>query len=460
MKNTIEKNILIGLTVIISLNVFVSGAIVYGLQQSSKMRQWESHTEKVIVLSEEILSTFSELHAVFRAYILFKDPKQFDVFSENKKLLLEKIVQLNSSTADNPEQQRRIAELIPMIRGKIAYFETQIEGKKLGPISSYSHAFFSPQGIELTGKIRSLIYEIKNEEIRLLEIRQKSFENNIWISNLFIFSGIALNLSFIVIQYILIYKEVKRRRKAEEEVEFSNRNLKEYSEQLERSNKDLESFSYSVSHDLRAPIRGISGFSKILLEDFGAQLPEEGRRVLNIIIKNSKTMGQLIDDLLEYSRLGRKDMAFNSVDMRQMVQKVLDEVKDYYPHHKVKTVVGDLPHTEGDSALLKQLLFNLISNSYKYSKDKENPVIEISSYRTEDGRTVYFVKDNGAGFDMRYQHKLFNVFQRLHHTEQFEGTGVGLAIVKRVVEKHNGSVWGEGKPDEGACFYFTLGENK
>lgn len=424
------------------------------------MRNWESHTQQVIIRLEETLSAFSELHSVFRGYILFNDVRQFSAFFENKKTLLEKIGELNAITSDNPGQQKRLAELGSMIEKKIFYLEKQIEGKKFRPVESYTQAFRSPQGIELTGKIRSIIYEIKEEEIRLLKIRQKSFEHNVWISNLLIFSGIALNLSFIAIQYILIYRESKRRLKAEEEAKLSNRNLKEYSEQLERSNKDLESFSYSVSHDLRAPIRGISGFSKILMEDFGADLQEEGRRILNIITKNSENMGQLIDDLLEYSRLGRRDVAFNSVDMRQMVQKVLDEVKDYYPEREVKTVVGDLPGAKGDSALLKQLLFNLVSNSYKYSKDKEYPVIEVSSYRTDDEQTVFYVRDNGAGFDMKYQHKLFNIFQRLHHAEQFEGTGVGLAIVKRVVEKHNGTVWGEGKPGEGACFYFTLGADK
>lgn len=218
----------------------------------------------------------------------------------------------------------------------------------------------------------------------------------------------------------------------------------------------MEAFSYSVSHDLRSPIRGILGFSKILLEDYGTELGEESRRIVNIIIQSSENMGELIDDLLEYSRLGRREPIFSIVNMKTMVEKILEEVTNYYPDIKMETIVGDLPPTKGDTGLLKQLLFNLISNSFKYSRKKENPKIEIGSYQN-DGKTVFFVKDNGAGFDMKYQHKLFNIFQRLHHADQFEGTGVGLAIVKRVIERHNGKVWGDSKLNEGACFYFTLG---
>lgn len=452
----IETNIVRGLAVIIILNTLIAGASYYTIRQSQELRDWESHTQEVLINLEETLSSFSEMHAVFRGYVLFNEPGLLTSFFESKKNLLKKIQELETLTLDNPRQQEQLRIISPLVFEKTSSFETLIMDKKHRSVASYIGPFRSTQGIILTRKIQSLFSEMKKEEIRLLTIRKADSERNLFVAAILIFLGILLNLTFIILQYILIYKESQRRQIAEEEVELSNKNLKEYSGQLERSNKDLESFSYSVSHDLRAPIRGISGFSKILMEDFGKNLDEEGQRILNIIIKNSENMGQLIDDLLEFSRLGRREIAFTNVNMQQVMERVLEEVKDCYPGIKIETRIGELPSIKADSALLKQMLFNLISNAFKYSKDKEHPKVDIDSYQN-NGEVTYFIKDNGAGFDMRYQHKLFNIFQRLHHSEQFEGTGVGLAIVKRVIEKHNGKVWAEGKVNEGACFYFTLG---
>lgn len=456
LKNTIEKNVVLGLIVVVFLNTVIAGATFYGLRQSENLKKWETHTQEVIIHLEETLSSFSELHSAIRGYILFKDRSLFESFYKNKAAIHENLEQVRTNTTDNPVQQRQISIIRSLVDQKLAYLEEQVIQRETRSLASYSIPFRSPQGIPLTEKIRSLLYEMKAEEFRLLAIRQKDSERNLAIATTLVFLGIALNLSFIIVQNLLIYKESKRRQIAENVAERSNEELKKYSKQLERSNKDLEAFSYSVSHDLRAPIRGISGFSKILMEDHGNELGDEGRRVLNIIVQNADNMGQLIDDLLEYSRLGRREITFSVVNMKMMAEKVLEEVSNYYPDIKMNTVVGDLPQAKADSGLLKQLLFNLVSNSFKYSKKKEQPRVEIGSYQN-GSETVFFVKDNGAGFDMKYGHKLFNMFQRLHHSDQFEGTGVGLAIVKRAVEKHEGRVWGESTLNEGACFYFTLG---
>lgn len=456
MKSAIEKNIVFGLSVIVALNAIIAGASFYGLRQSAELKEWETHTQEVVISLEETLSAFSEMHSIIRGYILFTDPYFLKNFYETKNEIYERLNKVDNLTKDNAEQQQKISTVRPLIDEKILYLENQVVKRQRTSIQSYVMPFRSPQGIPLTEKIKTILRDMKKEEAALLSIRKKKSEQNLTIATAFVFSGIVLNLSFIILQNWLIYRESKRRRAAEDAVEESNKNLKTHSEQLERSNKDLEAFSYSVSHDLRAPIRGISGFSKILMEDHGNDLGEEGRRILNIVIQNSENMGQLIDDLLEYSRLGRREIAFSVVNMKSMAEKILEEVTNYYPESKMETIVGDLPHTKADSGLLKQLLFNLVSNAFKYSNKKDSPKVEIGSYQN-DGETVFFVKDNGAGFDMKYQHKLFNIFQRLHHADQFEGTGVGLAIVKRVIEKHDGRVWGEGKPNEGACFYFTLG---
>ena len=226
------------------------------------------------------------------------------------------------------------------------------------------------------------------------------------------------------------------------------------SDELERTNRELESFSYSVSHDLRAPLRAISGFSQILEEDCRDQLDEEGRRLLDVISNNGRKMNQLIDDLLAFSRLGRKPLSTVQIDMSGMVEDVLKEV---HPGGEPppEVVSTRLPPARGDAALVRKVWVNLLSNAVKFSSKCERPVIEVRG--VENGAdVVYSVKDNGTGFDIRYSEKLFGMFQRLHSEEEFSGGGVGLAIVQRVIMRHGGRVWAESKPQEGATFYFSL----
>jgi len=225
--------------------------------------------------------------------------------------------------------------------------------------------------------------------------------------------------------------------------------------QLENVNKELEAFSYSVSHDLRTPLRAINGYSIMLKEDYESELDSEGRRILRNIIINAKMMGQLIDDLLAFSRLGKKELVRKQVDMYVLATTVINELLQHEPENKYHVRIGDLPGAEADEFMIKQVLVNLVSNAIKYSSKKEAPSIEIGAM-DETNRTVYYVKDNGAGFDMAYADKLFGVFQRLHSQEEFEGTGVGLALAKRIIDKHLGAIWAEGREAEGAVFYFSL----
>jgi len=225
--------------------------------------------------------------------------------------------------------------------------------------------------------------------------------------------------------------------------------------QLSAANKELEAFSYSVSHDLRSPLRGVVSFSRIVLEDYGPKLDEEGRRLLNVVCSEAKRMGQLIDDLLAFSRMGRREMNtidFNMAALAKNVFANLDEAtRERVKHFKVKK----LPPTHGDHAMIQQVLFNLIANAAKFSSQEPEPSIEVGA-KSKDGFNTYYVKDNGVGFDPRYSSKLFGVFQRLHSEEEFEGTGVGLALVQRIIHRHGGKVWAEGKPNAGATFYFSL----
>lgn len=242
--------------------------------------------------------------------------------------------------------------------------------------------------------------------------------------------------------------------KAEAEITKLNGELEKKIAELEIANKEMESFSYSVSHDLRAPIRSLEGYSKILIEDYASTMDAEANRVLQIIRNNARKMDTLINDLLEFSRLGKKELQKSSINTEQLVRNIVNEISPVVNNH-AKVQFHSLPPANADYTLIKQVWVNLISNGLKYSAKKKEPLIEIGSH-SQASETVYYVKDNGAGFDMQYANKLFGVFQRLHKPTEFEGTGVGLAIVQRIVLKHGGRVWGEGKPQEGATFYFSL----
>ncbi len=251
---------------------------------------------------------------------------------------------------------------------------------------------------------------------------------------------------------IQVNEELKLR---EQEVRGLNADLERRAAQLEAANKELESFSYSVSHDLRAPLRAIDGFSRMLDDDYADLLDDEGRRFLATIRENALRMGQLIEDLLQLSRLGRKPISAARIDMTTLAGEALKELRASAPKTPARCTIEPMPAARCDPSLLRQVWVNLLSNAIKYSGYRKDPVIRVSGY-AERAENVYCVEDNGAGFDMKYYDKLFGVFQRLHGAEQFPGTGVGLAIVQRVVARHGGRVWAKGKPNEGASFYFAL----
>jgi light-regulated signal transduction histidine kinase (bacteriophytochrome) len=234
-----------------------------------------------------------------------------------------------------------------------------------------------------------------------------------------------------------------------------NNDLKTETIKLEDANNELEAFAYSVSHDLRVPLRAIDGFSRIVIEDYEDKLDEEGIRLLNIIRENTKKMGQLIDDILLLSRAGRQEMTISELDITSLAKNIYNEFNHDTEGRNIDFTVDNLPSTKGDRALLTQVLTNLIGNAIKFTREKENAHIEVG-FKEDKDNNIYYVKDNGAGFDMKYYDKLFGLFQRLHSQEEFEGTGVGLSIVQRIISRHGGRVWGEGEVGKGATIYFSI----
>ncbi len=247
--------------------------------------------------------------------------------------------------------------------------------------------------------------------------------------------------------------------KSEAEVKKLNVELGIHTAEVEEANKELEAFAYTVSHDLRAPLRAIDGFTQSLLDGYTDKLDEEGKRLLDVVCDNTHKMGQLISDILAFSRAGRQEMSVAEVDMENLAAVALDGLQQATAGRDLAVDIKSLPPARGDFSMLQQVWINLLANAIKFTRAKPAARIEVGG-ATDGAELVYYAKDNGAGFDMQYMDKLFGVFQRLHRADEFDGTGIGLAIVKRIIAKHGGRVWAEGKVGEGATIYFALPSGK
>ena len=419
---------------------------------------WVSHTHAVMTTIETAKTDIAQALSDTRAYVITGDAAFLTVKKRKVADLLQQLAQLRRMTSDNATEQVHVRTLMKLVGAWTARLGDVAQVRAVQGFAAAAALVKERYAAKASEPILGVLDDMHAVEQRLLQQRRSKEEHlRHIVGALFVLLGCsALILSLIV------YGQIRRRMRhwieTQYQLEHLNRDLDRKTQSLEETVRDLESFSYSVSHDLRAPLRHITGYASILLEDAPAGLDSESIRHLHVIADSARHMGALIDDLLAFSRLGRKSMDQQPIDTQGLVEDVIKEICGARSGaaSPVRPMVAALPPCTGDPALIRQVWVNLLSNAIKYSAPRGAAAqIEVTG-EVSDGWTRYSVRDNGVGFDMRYADKLFGVFQRLHSSEQFEGTGVGLAIVHRVVTRHGGRVKAIGEPDHGATFSFEL----
>lgn len=412
---------------------------------------WVIHSYKVSTNLNVFMSDLENMETSGRGYIITGQETYLEPYNNYLPDVDNTFTILNSLTIDNPLQQKSLSDIRPLIDEKKANIQEAIMLRKnIGLNAAIAYVSIG-DGKKIMDSIRIIVANMQKEESRLLQIRMDDLmQVNVLTKNMIIWGSIIGFIFYLLVNYIInkfVIGEIVQKPLLEREQKALEEAL--------RANKEMEAFSYSVSHDLRAPLRAIDGFTQILVEDNAEKLDDEGKRVASIIRASTVKMGKLIDDLLSFSHLGRQEIKKNQVDIKSLVNNIYIELKKNTPDKNIEFVLNDIPNAMADKDMMSVVWTNLISNAIKFTSKKDNPKIEIGG-KVYNNIITYYVKDNGAGFDMKYIDKLFGVFQRLHSIDDFEGTGVGLANVKRVIERHGGKVWAEGKVGEGATFYFSL----
>jgi PAS domain S-box-containing protein len=400
--------------------------------------RYENEKRERELQESKVKSMESEIKALIAEHALQKSEKQFKAWIENGS---EMILILNRSL------QPRYTS--PFIFKTFGYEKADLKNisiydlvhpEDLATLSETVNTVLITPSVAISTQFR---FPQKDGEYRWIECTCTNLLQDEAVN------GIVCNL-----------KDISERKQSEAAIQDLNRSLEikitERTSELKEAIKDLEAFSYSVSHDLRSPLRIISGYGKLLISDHDQNLNDEAREFVNIIVDNSKRMGQLIDDLLNFSRMGREALYKAPVDLNHMVQSIISDLRKSDNIHTANIIINNLAPAYCDPALVKQVWINLISNAIKYSGKKSNPIIELGSEIIAE-ETIYYIRDNGAGFDMKFAKNLFTVFKRLHDRADYDGMGVGLALAQRIIKMHEGRIWAESEVDKGATFYFTLG---
>ncbi|HEY3761914.1 MAG TPA: CHASE3 domain-containing protein [Verrucomicrobiae bacterium] len=550
------------------------------IESSITAQSWVIHTHEVIAALEQGRANLTDAETAQRAFLLTGDERFFLDSSNAQSNVNGWLATLHQLTSDNPDQQKQLEELQPLVAQRLAYLDDRMELRRQKGLQAAADAVATREGSDLSSQIRQRLDEMRVTENQLLQTRRETQRADATIAEAWVGCGAVAACVLGLIAFLTARRDLKLRARAELDLQenrarlqsildnmpaviylkdlegrylFVNRQflkidglsneqvigktifdltsrehaekaqaqhqkvlttksiveveettvcpdgphaylavkfpicdamgkligtggissditerkaneeerkrltdeLQRHAAQLELSNKELEAFSYSVSHDLRAPLRHIDGFVQLLDKNASSSLDERSRRFLDIIADSSHRMGALIDDLLVFSRMGRSEMRRARVESDALIHEVVDSLHSDLEGRNIEWKIAKLPQVQADASMLRQVWANLIGNAVKYSRPRDPARIEIGC--NENGEEfVFFVRDNGVGFDMQYVHKLFGVFQRLHRTEEFEGTGIGLANVQRIVLRHHGRVWAEGALNEGSAFFFAI----
>jgi signal transduction histidine kinase len=346
-------------------------------------------------------------------------------------------------------QEKRIAELERLIQQQLDIETDAISRRSTQGPEAVRHLALPGVAKRELDEIHRLIADLETSAQQATRTRVLHSAGTTRSTIALLALGAVLQLVLLGSVYFLIHHDITNRRRVAAE-------LRRQGELLQAANKELEAFSYSVSHDLRAPLRHIDGYAALLSKTAGESLNDKARRYLQTISDSAKQMGQLIDDLLVFSRMGRQEMLHSTVNLNQLIRTVIHDLRLDLQGKVISWTIGSLPEVPGDPAMLRQVFTNLLSNAVKFTATRPQPRIEVGASRDTPGEVTVFVRDNGVGFDMQYVNKLFGVFQRLHRNDEFEGTGIGLANVRRIIHRHGGRTWAEGALDQGATFYVSL----
>jgi len=424
--------------------------------RSEKDRAWIEHTHLVIERLQAILIDVTRAESAQRTFVLTGQDKYLKRYGTGVDELGRNIKNLRDLTSDNPGQQQAISRLEPLIAGRVAELAYGIALRKQNGVSgveALTHANEHEMWMDLIG---TEITGMRHTEAQLLSKRLDLAAASTWRVRIVIVCGNALAILILLVTGRMIHSESDKRNLAEQNLKHSNERLERRTAELSDANIELESFTYSVAHDLRSPLRHIAGYSNMLVQDCGPQLDAEALRCLGKIEDGAHNMGHLVDDLLHLSKVGQQKLTIQNTPLGSLLAQVIEDLAPECSGREVIWRVGDLFSAECDPGTMKQVFVNLLSNAVKYTRTREHAMIEVGQARQHDERVV-FVRGNGVGFEMRYAGKLFGVFQRLHKASDFEGTGMGLALVQRIIRKHGGRIWVEAELNRGATFFFTLG---
>jgi signal transduction histidine kinase len=446
---SIERRVLVGFGLVFAGIVVISIISYRNTAVLIENSRLDTKSHELVQLLGSVGEALDAAESGHRRYLVTGDDSYLRSYRTVVEQMSEYLRYLRGLTNEGAEQQARVETLERLIARQLgAEAEAIVQREKHGYEAVRHLALSGAAKNELEG-IHRLMMELDSAEQRALHARvvqsAGSTRNTIALLGL----GALLQLVLLGSVYFLIHHDVTERRRVA--TELQNRG-----ELLQAANKELESFSYSVSHDLRAPLRHIDGYAALLSKAAGESLNDKASRYLQTISDSAKQMGQLIDDLLVFSRMGRQDMLRTTVNLDPLVKAVLRDLRLDLQGRTISWTMHPLPDVSGDPVMLRQVFMNLVSNALKFTATRPEAKIEIGVAKRGPSEVEIFVRDNGVGFDMQYVDKLFGVFQRLHRNDEFEGTGIGLANVRRIIHRHGGRTWAEGALDQGATFYFSL----